>query len=339
MKAIAITFPPHAGDQAVLGDIIAPDPVPAGRDLLVRVRAISVNPVDAKVRASAKAPGSVGRILGWDAAGIVEATGADCTLFKPGDRVFYAGAIGRPGSNAELQLVDERIVGRAPANLTDAEAAAMPLTSITAWEALFDRLDVAHPPASGANAILVIGGAGGVASMAIQLAKALTDLTVIGTASRPETTQWVMSMGADHVLDHGKSLAGECARLGIGAPAFVLSTTQTDRHFDGIAELIAPQGRFALIDDTGPIDVRLLKRKSVSLHWELMFTRSLFETPDLTKQHDLLGKVAELVESGRIRSTISEHFGMITAENLLKAHAMVESGRARGKIVLEGFPG
>jgi len=337
MKAIGFfqSFPITHPEALIARDV--PRPVAAGRDLLVRIAAVSVNPVDTKVRASSARDGGDFRILGWDAVGTVEATGPDCRLFRPGDRVFYAGAIGRAGTNAEYHLVDERIVGPAPAKLSDAEAAALPLTAITAWEMLFDRLDIHKPVPGAGNALLVIGGAGGVGSMAIQLAKVLGNVTVIATASRLETQDWVRSLGADHVIDHTRPLAAQVAALGIGAPAFVFSTTQTDRHFDQIAEAIAPQGRFGLIDDPDHFDVRKLKRKSVSLHWELMFTRSIFGTDDMIEQHKLLSEVGRLVDAGRIRSTVAEHFGTITAENLRRAHGLLESGRARGKIVLEGF--
>jgi zinc-binding alcohol dehydrogenase family protein len=337
MKAVGFSksYPIEHPEALVAREM--PVPVAAGRDLLVHIAAVSVNPVDTKVRASSARDGGDFRILGWDAVGTVEATGPECTVFRPGDRVFYAGAIGRAGTNAEYHLVDERIVGQAPASLSAAEAAAMPLTAITAWEMLFDRLDIRRPVSGAANALLIIGGAGGVGSIAIQLAKALSDVTVIATASRPETQDWVRDLGADHVIDHTKPIAAQVAALGIGAPAFVFSTTQTDRHFDQIAEAIAPQGRFGLIDDPDLFDVRKLKRKSVSLHWELMFTRSIFSTPDMIEQHKLLSEVGRLVDAGRIRSTVAEHFGTITAENLRRAHALLESGKARGKIVLEGF--
>ncbi len=275
--------------------------------------------------------------MGWDAAGVVEAAGPDAKLFKAGDCVFYAGTLNRPGTNSEYHLVDERIVGPKPKSLSDAEAAALPLTAITAWETLFDRLDVKRAVPGAANAILIIGGAGGVGSIAIQLARALTDLTVIATASRPETVAWVKQLGAHHVVDHGKPLAAEVAKLGLGAPAFVFSTTQTDRHFDQIVEAIAPQGRFGLIDDPDLIDMRKLKRKSASLHWEFMFTRSMFETADVLEQNKLLTEVARLVDAGKIKTTLGDTFGTINAANLRRAHALIESGKARGKIVLEGF--
>ncbi|CAN7648903.1 zinc-binding alcohol dehydrogenase family protein [Bosea sp. LjRoot90] len=337
MKAVGYRASHPIGHPEALLDLTLEKPVAAGRDLLVRVEAVSVNPVDTKIRLRSQPEAGGVKILGWDAAGTVEAVGPDATLFKPGDEVFYAGAIGRSGTNAEYHLVDERIVGRRPASLSVAEAAAMPLTAITAWEALFDRLDIRKPVPGAANALLIIGGAGGVGSIAIQLAKQLSDGTVIATASRPETQAWVRELGADHVVDHTRPLAAQVAALGIGAPAFVFSTTQTDRHFDEIVELIAPQGRFGLIDDPEPIDVMKLKRKSVSLHWELMFTRSLFGTDDMIAQHDLLNEVSAMVDAGKLKTTLGEHFGRIDAANLKRAHALLESGKAKGKIVLEGF--
>jgi len=251
--------------------------------------------------------------------------------------VFYAGTLNRQGTNSEYHLVDERIVGPKPTSLSNAEAAALPLTAITAWEMLFDRLDVKRAVPGAKNAIVIVGGAGGVGSIAIQLARALTDLTVIATASRPETIAWVKQLGAHHVVDHAKPLAAEVAKLGIGAPAFVFSTTQTDRHFDQIVEAIAPQGRFGLIDDPDLIDMRKLKRKSASLHWEFMFTRSMFETADVLEQNKLLTEVSRLVDAGKIKTTLGDTFGTINAANLRRAHALIESGKAKGKIVLEGF--
>ncbi|HVX80099.1 MAG TPA: zinc-binding alcohol dehydrogenase family protein [Devosiaceae bacterium] len=336
MKAIGYY---HAGpiERAdALVETELPDPVPAGRDLLVRVEAVSVNPVDVKLRAhQAPADGQL-RVLGFDAVGVVAATGPEATLFKPGERVFYAGSIRRPGSNAELQLVDERIVGPAPTGLSAAEAAALPLTALTAWEMLFDRLEVRRPVRGGGNAILIIGGAGGVGSIAIQLAKKLAGLSVIATASRPETRDWVTSLGADAVVDHSKPLAAEVKKLGV-APGFVFSTTETEAHFDEIVELIAPQGRFGVISGIGKADANKLSGKSVALCFELMFTRPTFETPDMIEQHNILAEVSRLVGIGTLRTTLGENLGRISAENLKRAHALVESGRARGKIVLEGW--
>jgi len=321
-----------------LVDIELPVPVASGRDLLVEVSAVSVNPVDTKIRKGASPDGDGWKVLGWDAVGRVAAIGEQVTGFKPGDAVYYAGSILRPGSNAQFHLVDERIVGRKPRDLSDAEAAALPLTAITAWEMLFDRLDVTRKVPGAANAIVIVGGAGGVGSIAIQLARALTGVTVIATASRTETREWVKALGAHHVIDHTKPLAAQVKALGLGAPAFVFSTTQTETHLAEIVEMIAPQGRFGLIDDPATLNVVPFKRKAVSIHWELMFTRPIFETPDMDAQGRLLNEVACLIDEGRIRTTISESLKPITAANLKKAHATIESGKAKGKIVLEGWP-
>lgn len=300
----------------------------------MRVHAVSVNPVDTKVRANAAADGQP-KVLGFDAAGVVEAVGAQVTLFKPGDRVMYAGDITRPGSNAELQAVDERIVGRMPASLGFAEAAALPLTAITAWELLFDRLGIT-PRTTGT--LLVIGAAGGVGSILVQLARQLTALTIVGTASRPETQAWVRELGAHHVIDHTKPLTEGLRAAGLGQVEFVASLTQTDQHYAQIVEALAPQGRLGLIDDPkARLDVMALKRKALSLHWEMMFARPMFQTPDMQAQHDLLERVAALVDEGRLRTTLGERFGAINAANLRRAHALIESGRAKGKVVLEGF--
>jgi NADPH2:quinone reductase len=277
------------------------------------------------------------RVLGFDAAGVVEAVGTEVQHFKPGDAVFYAGSIARPGTNSEFHLVDERIVGRKPTSLNDAEAAALPLTAITAWEMLFDRLDVKRPTPQGGQTILIIGGAGGVGSITIQLLRALTDMTVIATASRPETRDWVRECGAHHVVDHRQPLAPQVEALGLGAPGFVFSTTQTGMHLADIIELIAPQGRFGLIDDPETLNAMPFKLKAVSLHWEMMFTRSLFGTPDMEEQGKLLNEVAALVDAKRIRSTATKVAGKIDAATLRSVHALIESGSARGKIVLEGF--
>ncbi len=337
MKAVAYRTTGPIDREGALQDITLDKPKATGRDLLVRINAVSVNPVDAKLRVR-KAPEAGGwGVLGFDAAGVVEAVGSEVKDFKAGDSVFYAGSITRPGTNSEFHLVDERIVGRKPASLSNAQAAALPLTSITAWEMLFDRLDVQRPTAQGGQTILVIGGAGGVGSITIQLLRALTDLTVITTASRPETQAWVRECGAHHVIDHRQPLARQVSALDLDAPGFVFSTTQTDRHYADIVELIAPQGRFGLIDDPAALDALPLKRKAVSLHWELMFTRSMFGTPDLAKQGQILNEVAVLVDAGRIRSTATEVAGKIDAATLCKVHAQIERGTTRGKIVLEGF--
>ncbi len=337
MRAIAYTTPQPISADTSLVDVELPEPTPEGRDLLVEIKAISVNPVDTKIRAGVAPEPGHKKVLGWDAAGIVKAVGPGTKLFKPGDAVFYAGAIDRPGANAEFHLVDERIVGPKPETLDFAAAAALPLTAITAWETLFDRLKVNDPVPGAKNAIVIIGGAGGVGSIAIQLARALTKLTVIATASRPETQKWVMNLGAHHALDHSKPLAPQIDQLALGAPAFVFSTTNTSDHLGDIVEMLAPQGRFALIDDPKTLDIVPFKRKALSVHWELMFTRSLFKTADMEEQHRLLSEVARLVDDGKIRSTLTETFGTINAENLKKAHAQIESGRTKGKIVLAGF--
>nr|WP_321983741.1 zinc-binding alcohol dehydrogenase family protein [uncultured Lichenicoccus sp.] len=337
MRAIGYQHPGPITDPASLLDIELPRPTPSGHDLLVRVRAISVNPVDVKIRASTSSGEGAWKVLGWDAAGTVVEAGLQTTRYKTGDEVWYAGAIGRSGTNAEYHLVDERIVGRKPASLEFPEAAALPLTTITAWEALFDRLEVRRPVSGGAPLLLVIGGAGGVGSIAIQLARVLTGLTVVATASRPETIGWVEALGAHHVINHREPLAPQLAALGLGAPSFVFSTTNSGDHAADIAELIAPQGRFALIDDPGQFDIVPFKRKSVSIHWELMFTRSIYDTPDLEQQGILLHEVARLVDQGRLRTTMKEQLGTINAANLKRAHTLLESGRSIGKIVLAGF--
>jgi len=336
MRAIAYRQSLPITEAEALIDVDLPKPEPKGRDLLVEVRAISVNPVDTKMRMRTQPAAGEVQVLGWDVAGVVVATGPDATLFKAGDEVFYAGAIDRPGCNSEFHLVDERIVGPKPKSLDFAQAAALPLTSITAWEALFDRLDVRRP-VPGSNAIVIIGGAGGVGSVAIQLARKLTGLTVIATASRPETIAWCRDLGAHHVVDHRQPLAAQVAGLGLGAPGFVLSTTNTAMHFSEVATLIAPQGRFALIDDPKTLDVVPIKRKCVSVHWELMFTRSLFGTADMIAQHELLAEVSKLVDAGTLRTTMTDSFGTINAANLKRAHAQLESGTTRGKVVLAGF--
>lgn len=337
MKAIGYNAPGAIERENALQDIELPRPVPADRDILVQVKAISVNPVDTKIRKGASPEAGQWKVLGWDAVGTVVETGPAAKDFKVGDEVFYAGSLIRPGANSEFHLVDERIVGSKPKSVSDAQAAALPLTAITAWEMLFDRLDIRKSVPGAANAIVIIGGAGGVGSIAIQLARALTDLTVIATASRPQTQDWVKSLGAHHVIDHSKPIAEQVAALGIGAPAFVFSTTETHRHLKEIIELIAPQGRFGLIDDPESLDVLGFKRKAVSTHWELMFTRSIFETADMAEQGKLLNEVSRLIDTGKVRTTVTEVLSPINAANLRKAHAAIESGRTKGKVVLEGF--
>ncbi|RZZ83773.1 zinc-binding alcohol dehydrogenase family protein [Pseudoxanthomonas winnipegensis] len=335
MKAVAYL---QAGlpidDPAALVDVDLPQPVPGPRDLLVKVHAVSVNPVDTKVRHRAQV--TEPRVLGWDAVGTVEAVGEAVTLFKPGEVVYYAGSINRPGSNAQYQLVDERIVARKPASLDDAQAAALPLTAITAWELLFDRLRVPEGQGEG-QVLLVTGAAGGVGSILVQLARKLTALTVVGTASRPETQAWVRELGAHHVIDHSQPLAPQLQALGIEQVQHVASLTHTGSYYSQFIELLAPQGQLALIDDLPSLDAMPLKPKSISLHWESMFTRSVFQTPDMQAQHDLLTRVAALIDAGTLRTTFGEHYGTINAANLRRAHALIESGKAKGKLVLEGF--
>lgn len=337
MKAVGYRQSLPLSEADSLFDFTAPDPVPQGRDLLVEVRAIAVNPVDGKVRLRAQPHAGQTAILGWDAAGVVKATGPDCTLFQAGDEVWYAGDVTRPGCNAELHLVDERITGRKPKTLGFAQAAALPLTSITAWELLFERLRIATGKLPQGQSLLIIGAAGGVGSILTQIASRLTALTVIGTAARAESQAWVLQNGAHHVIDHSQPLSAELRRLGLPPVTHVAALTQTDRHWEQIVECLAPQGHLCLIDDPPSIDVKLLKKKSIALHWELMFTRSMFQTPDMIAQHHLLNEVSALVDAGILRTTFADHFGTICAENLKKAQRLIERGQSRGKIVLEGF--
>ncbi|HEY4143947.1 zinc-binding alcohol dehydrogenase family protein [Pinirhizobacter sp.] len=335
MKAIVYTrnaLP--IDDPESLYEMDLPTPAPGPRDLLVAIHAIAVNPVDTKVRQRVAV--TEPRILGWDAVGTVVDTGADVTLFKKGEEVFYAGSIARPGSYAEFGLVDERIAGHKPRTIDAAQAAALPLTSITAFELLFDRLGVDEGGGKG-QSLLIVGAGGGVGSILVQLARKLTQLTVIGTASRKETSDWVKELGAHHVIDHGKALGPQLKALGVEQVEWVASLTHTHEYFDQLVEVMAPQARFGLIDDPETLDATRLKQKAISLHWELMFTRSVFQTPDMQRQHEILERIASLVDDGTLRTTIGENFGRINAENLRKAHKKIESHTARGKIVLEGF--
>lgn len=337
MKAIGYQTPGSIDRQEALVDISLDQPIPQGKDLRVKIQAVSVNPVDYKIRQGMPAPEGGWNVLGYDASGVVDAVGEAVQNVQVGDQVFYAGSMIRPGTNSEYHLVDERIVAKKPTSLSHAEAAAMPLTSITAWEALFDRLDITRPTTQGGKLILIIGGAGGVGSIAIQLLRALTDMTIITTVSRPETQAWVEELGAHHVIDHSKPMAPQIDALGLGAPGFVFSTNHSQHHLADIAELIAPQGRFSLTDEVDAFDSRPFVMKSISVHFELMFTRSLFGTSDIAAQHQLLSKVAELIDAGKIKTTLTEIAGRINADNLKKVHAQLETGKARGKIVLEGF--
>lgn len=336
MKAVIYNESVPLDSPDALTDTTLPDPVPSGHDLLVEVHSVSVNPVDTKIRGGVLPPPAAPKVLGWDASGVVRAVGEKVTLFKPGDRVMYAGSLLRPGTNSELHLVDERIVGPMPTSLSFEEAAALPLTAITAWELLFDRLQV--PEGKGPMGILlVIGGAGGVGSILIQLARQLTGLTVIATASRPETREWVRELGAHHVIDHTRPMPEQLRDLGLDEVAYVASLTHTDKHLADIAEMLAPQGKLGLIDDPVSLDVPILKPKSISMHWELMYTRSMYQTPDMIEQHNILARVAGLIDAGVLRTTLADKFGTINATNLRRAHALIESGKARGKIVLSGF--
>jgi zinc-binding alcohol dehydrogenase family protein len=335
MKAIAFTQ--HGlpiEDPRALVDMDLPKPTPGPRDLLVEVRAVAVNPVDTKVRAGTAV--TEPRVLGWDAVGIVRETGSDVTLFKTGDEVFYAGSITRPGNYSEFHLVDERIAGHKPKTIDNARAAALPLTSITAWELLFDRLGVEEGGGAG-DSLLIIGAGGGVGSILVPLARQLTRLTIIGTASRAETRDWVLDLGAHHVIDHNQPLVEQLQQIGVGQVSHVASLTHTDSYYPQLIEALRPQGQLALIDDPQSLDVKPMKRKSLSLHWEFMFARSMFETPDMIAQHELLNRVSVLIDQGVLKTTLGEHFGQINAENMRRAHAVVESGKARGKLVLEGF--
>lgn len=340
MKAVGYKQPGDIARADSLMDIMLPMPAATGRDLLVEVRAVSVNPADTKVRADVVNNPNAGdefKVLGYDASGIVRAVGEDVTLFNVGDRVYYAGSIARPGTNSEFHLVDERIVGHMPTSLDFAQAAALPLTAITAWEMLFDRFGIAPGKQPTEKSLLIIGAAGGVGSIMTQLARRLTPLTVIGTASRPETQAWVKELGAHHVIDHSRPIAEELERIGIPAVDYVVSLAHTLAHMDQIIRAVAPQGKFGLVDDPAVVDIAPFKTKSVSVHWEMMFTRSLFTTKDMVGQHHLLNEVAQLVDAGVIRTTLAEQLGVINAANLKRAHTLMETGKARGKIVLEGW--
>ena len=327
----------HAGPSNAPGAFIeftAAQPTLGARDLLVEVRGVSVNPVDTKVRIKIT-PEQGPKILGYDAAGVVQAIGQDVQYFKVGDQVFYAGDLTRPGTNAALHAVDERIVGRKPESLGFAEAAGLPLTAITAWELLFDSFALTEGQGQGEQ-LLIIGGAGGVGSILIQLAKKLTGLAVIATASRPETEAWVRKMGADHVIDHRESLENQIQALGI-QPRYVASLTATDQYFPAIVQLIQPRGHIALIDDPGTLDIALGKPKALTFSWEFMFTRSMYLTDDIAQQHILLNRVSDLVDQGALQSTVTQHVGRLSVETLKQAHRQQESGQMIGKQVLDGL--
>lgn len=334
MKAIGYTTP---GSEDVLQAFEIEKPRAEGHDLLVQVAAVSVNPVDYKTRANRPPLTDDPAVIGWDAVGEVVEVGTSTSKFSSGDRVWYAGSHVRQGTNAEFHLVDERIVGKAPTTASDGEAAAMPLTALTAWEGMFDRMRIYDPVPGADPSVLIIGGAGGVGSIGIQLVRELTDLQVIATASRPETIEWVTNLGANHVVNHHEPLAEQLAAKGLGAPGFVFSTTHTQDYVSQIADLIAPQGRFGFIDRFDNFDISLFFPKSVSVHPELMFTRAMYETADIGRQGEILDQLAELVDAGKVRSTMQESLGPITVENLRKAHAKIASNTMLGKLVLEGF--
>ncbi len=336
MKAVALThYLPIENPNALL-DVELPVPRALGRDLLVEVRAVSINPVDTKVRSPKDTIESAPRVLGWDASGIVAAVGPEVTLFKPGDEVYYAGDITRAGSNAEFQLVDERIVGSKPKSLSFAEAAALPLTTITAYESFFDRLGIDRDGADQGQSLLIIGAGGGVGSIGIQLAKA-AGLVIIATASRPETTSWVKQLGADYVVNHRQPMVEQVHALGFEYVDHIAIFNDM-RHWETAVELIRPQGGIVTIDNTElPLPMAAMKTKAASLHWEFMFARAMFETPDMIAQHELLNYVANEIDAGRIRTTLSEVLTPINAANIRAAHALIESGQAKGKIVVENF--
>ena len=342
MKAVGYREPLPIEDPLSLEDLEIEKPVPRDRDILVQVKAISVNPVDTKVRAKTKPDeGKEYKVLGWDAAGVVTAVGPLVSMLKVGDEVFYAGCIARQGANAEFHTVDERIVAHKPKTLSFAEAAAVPLTALTAYELLFDRWNVDPRKAYGEPCrgdLLIVGGAGGVGSILIQLTRHLTPLGVIATASRPETQEWCRKLGAHYVIDHNWPIQQQMEELQIPEVTNIALLTGTDQQYPAIVDVLAPQGKIGLIDDPkNPVDIRPLKRKCGSMHWEFMFARSFWETPDILRQHDILTEVARLIDLGTLKTTMTENLGTINAENLKKAHAKQESGRSIGKTVLEGW--
>lgn len=347
MKAIGYQDNLPIDNEMALQDITIDKPVASGRDILVEIKAISVNPVDYKIRKSRPAAEGEFAIIGWDAAGVITAVGDEVSLFSVGDRVYYAGDLTRSGSNAEYQLVDERIVGHMPKSLSFHEAAALPLTTITAWEMLFDRLQVPVAASESADdaetpesrpTVLVVGAAGGVGSIMTQLLKTRTQAVIVGTASRDESVKWLKTLGADHVINHRNPLSDELNKIGISEVDYVVSLNNTQEHFDEIIESLKPQGKLGLIDDPEVLNVNALKLKSISLHWEFMYTRSMFTTPDMIEQHHLLNKVATLIDNDQLKTTVAHELGAITASNLRRAHQMLENREAHGKIVLEGWP-
>ena len=341
MKAIGAYKALPIDDPESLVEVDIAMPQAAGRDLLVQVKAVSVNPVDIKTRQRLSGEQTEPHILGYDAAGIVTAVGPDVSLFKVGDEVYYAGDITRPGCDSQYHLVDERIVGHKPASLSFEQAAAMPLTSITAWEALFERLGVPQSPAANTGqSVLIIGGAGGVGSIAIQMAKKLAGLRVIATASRPESAAWCRELGADEIIDHHQPFSEQLKRVGLNEVDTILCFNSLETHAQNMSEVIKPQGKICSIVGTAhnqPLNVNLFFGKSVALMWELMFTRARYQTPDMQQQHYLLNETARLLDKGVLRTTLTEHYGPLTAETLRQAHARLETGAMIGKLVLSGF--
>ncbi|WP_421779958.1 zinc-binding alcohol dehydrogenase family protein [Kiloniella litopenaei] len=336
MKAVALTHYLPIEDPNSFFDADLEKPTPTGRDILVSVKAVAVNPVDTKVRAPKDTVEETPRVIGYDASGVVEAVGEDVTLFKVGDEVYYAGDITRSGTNAEFQLVDERIVGHKPKSLSHAQAAALPLTTITAYEAFFDRLSLDINGANKGESILIIGAGGGVGSIGIQLAKR-AGLKVIATASRPETTSWVKELGADHVVNHREDMVQQVRALGMEHVDHIAIFNDMN-HWETAVELIRPQGGIVTIDDTDkPMPMAGMKMKAASLHWEFMFARAMHNTPDMIEQHKLLNHVAKEIDAGHIRTTVSDILSPINAQNIRKSHALIEAGNVKGKIVLEGF--
>ena len=340
MKAIAVYQDLATDNPNCFTEVEIDRPQATGKDLLVRVKAVAVNPVDTKVRASIKEKPNTPKVLGWDAAGIVEAVGSDTSLFRVGDEVFYAGSIIRPGCNSEYQLVDERIVGRKPSNLSFAEAAALPLTTITAWEALFERLEI-EPEKTAKNresTLLIINGAGGVGSIAIQLAKQVAGVRVVATASRGDTVRWCRQLGADYCIDHHKKLLPALQAIDLSAVDYVLCLNDTDYHWQNMADVIKPQGKIcSIVGNRQPLDLNLLKSKSVTFAWEFMFTKSQYQTPDIASQGELLNRVSRLVEREIIKTTLKENLGVLNSENMAIAHEKLESGKTIGKLVLMGI--
>lgn len=338
MKAVGFYRSLPLSDPESLVDLELERPRPAGRDILVKVKAISVNPADVKTRARAIPESSTPKIIGWDAAGVVQETGPDCTLFKAGDEVYYAGDVERAGCNSEFHLVDERIVGRKPAGLNFAQAAAMPLTALTAWEGLFNRMGInRNEEENRSKTILIIGAAGGVGSIAVQLAK-LAGLTVIGTASREESARWARDCGADSIISHRQAFSPQLKALGFDYADYIFCLNETDRHWESMAEVIRPQGKIcSIVPALQPVNLNLIFAKSVSFHWELMFTRARFQTEDMIEQHKLLNEVSGLLDSGKLRTTMTGRLEPINAANLRLAHEKVLAGDMIGKLVLEHF--